>query len=72
MTFHSDLRDALNARLGVRNVFYYPGWQTRRRGIGWADDSGKPVALLCHHTAGAATDSTNPAHHPNRRSSKTR
>lgn len=67
MSFHSDLKNALTARLGVKGVFFYPGWDNKRRGIGWADSTRKPVALLCHHTAGAATDSTNPSHPGNTR-----
>ena len=62
MSFHSDLRDALIKRLGVKNVSFYPTWDKRTRGIVWADKTRLPVALLCHHTAGAATDSTNPDH----------
>lgn len=57
MAYTDDLQTALNKRLGKR-VHYLPGW--RQDWIGpWS--KGRPVALLLHHTAGAATDSQNPA-----------
>jgi hypothetical protein len=60
MAFHHDLKAALIKRLGKGNVTFYGTWDDKTRGIGWADKTRLPVALLCHHTAGAATDSTNP------------
>jgi hypothetical protein len=57
MSFHRRLDDALVERLGVK-VQFIPGWDRQRRGP-WAR-AGKPVALMAHHTAGAATSSRNP------------
>ena len=34
MAFHDDLKKALIARLGVKNVSFYPGWDNKKRGIG--------------------------------------
>ena len=58
MAFHDDLKAALDAS-GLR-VTYMDGW-TKKNWYrdGWAG-SGKPVALILHHTAGAATSSTDP------------
>lgn len=58
MTFADRLDTALTKRLGTKVVFI-PGWERKRRGISWRR-KGKPVALMVHHTAGAATQSTNP------------
>lgn len=63
MAYPQDLKAALITWLGKDNVHFMPGWDKKARGIGWAKRL--PVALLCHHTAGAATDSTNPNHKGN-------
>lgn len=65
MTFHDRLEKALQDRLGGKVVFM-PGWERRRRGIGWARRN-RPIALMAHHTAGARTDSTNPRHPGNQK-----
>ena len=59
MSFHTDLRAALVKQLGKENVTFYPGWDTKQRGFTWTE-GGKPTALMVHHTAGAATTSTDP------------
>lgn len=54
MAYHTDLRRALIKWLGKDKVILKPGWDKKQRGIAWRKD-GLPVALLTHHTAGAAT-----------------
>lgn len=66
MTFHSELRRALIAEFGKDNVRFMPGWDRKQRGIDWKR-GGKPLALMAHHTAGAATDSTDPKHKGNQK-----
>lgn len=58
MSFDDRLARALDKRLG-KNVVFIDGWSHKRRNISWRRKS-KPVALMVHHTAGAATESTNP------------
>lgn len=58
MAFHSSLKKALNAALPGK-VVYLKGWSKRQR-VNWAGNPALPLALLLHHTAAAATDSTNP------------
>lgn len=60
MTYHGDMKAALIKRFGKDNVTFYPGWDKKQRGIGWKGKGAVPVALLCHHTAGADTQSTDP------------
>ena len=62
MSYTSEFRKHLEKRLGKSNVTFYPTWDKKVRGIGWKGTGGKPVALLCHHTAGAGTTSTVPKH----------
>jgi hypothetical protein len=38
------------------------GWKREWYRSSWASNKGRPVALILHHTAGAATSSTNPNH----------
>ena len=64
MTYHADLKRELIRWLGKDKVHFLPGWDKQRR-VPWAGKGRKPVALLCHHTAGAATDSTDPKHKGN-------
>lgn len=66
MTFAERLEAALIERLGERKVVFMPGWDKRPRGITWRR-KGKPVALMAHHTAGAATESTNPSNPGNQK-----
>lgn len=54
---------ALRQRLG-RKVVFIDGWDKVRRGR-WA--TGKPLALMVHHTAGAATESRDPNNPGNRK-----
>jgi N-acetyl-anhydromuramyl-L-alanine amidase AmpD len=58
MTLTSDFQRALTAALGDKVVFQ-KDWKTRRRGP-WRGYTGRPDALMLHHTAAAATESTDP------------
>ena len=58
MSFASDLKKSLNANLPGK-VVYLKGWDRIRR-CRWRGVGHMPVALMLHHTAAAATDSTNP------------
>lgn len=58
MSFDDHLERALDERLGEK-VEFFAHWEDKRRDISWRR-KGKPVALMVHHTAGAATQSTNP------------
>jgi hypothetical protein len=58
MSFADDLKAALNA--SPLRVHYLSGWTSSWYRSSWA--SGKPVALILHHTAGAATSSQDPGH----------
>lgn len=67
MAYHDDLKRSLIAWLGKDKVVFMPGWDKKQRGIDWPSNRNRPVALVCHHTAGAATSSTNPDHPGNQR-----
>lgn len=67
MAYHDDFKAALIKWLGPEKVVFLPGWDKKYRGLGWQGKNGKPVALMNHHTAAAATDSTNPAHPGNQK-----
>jgi len=67
VSFHSDLKADLVAWLGKDKVVFMKGWDSKPRGIDWQGRNRKPVALLCHHTAGAATESTDPKDPGNRK-----
>lgn len=58
MSFSNHLKAALDSRLKNR-VRYLRGWTNDYTG-GWKGPGGLPVGLVLHHTAGAATDSTDP------------
>ena len=58
MAFDDDLKRALRKNFPKSKVVFGKGWRTR--GSSWRTKSGKPVAHLVHHTAGAVTDSRNP------------
>lgn len=60
-TFDEQLRAALLDHLGAKGVVFMADWRKRRR-VPWSGKGRKPVALLVHHSAGAATTSTDPAH----------
>lgn len=57
-TFPDDLKKALLANYPKGKVKFAKGWRTR--GDAWRTSNGRPVMVIEHHTAGAATDSTNP------------
>ena len=59
MFWNTRLKKALDANLAGRLVFM-PGWKTNYTNP-WRGPKHRPVALLLHHTAGAATESTLPA-----------
>ena len=62
MAYSDDLRKALVAEFGKGKVVFMSRWSTIRNGTDWRGKNKKPVALVLHHTAGAATDSVNPKH----------
>jgi hypothetical protein len=64
MSFSRELKKSLDAHLGTR-VRYMRNWTKDYTGA-WRGPSGYPVALVLHHTAGAATDSTDPRHPGNK------
>lgn len=64
MKYARTLQNQLIKHLGPK-VEFMPDWDKQRREP-WKPN-GKPVALMCHHTAGAATDSTNPKHPGNQK-----
>ena len=64
MSWAKVLEVALRQRLGDKVVFL-DDWQDVKRKP-WPR-KGVPVALMVHHTAGAATDSTNPNHPGNKK-----
>lgn len=59
MAFRNRLKRALDDQL-PGGVVYLPGWRKIKR-VRWQGPGHRPVALMLHHTAGAATESTNPA-----------
>lgn len=63
--FASRFKKALIAELGDKVVFQKK-WSVKRRGP-WRGFKGKPDALMLHHTAAAATDSTDPRNKGNQK-----
>lgn len=59
MAYSDDLRKALLAQLGREWVVFMPNWSRQRR-VPWRGKGQVPGALMLHHTAAAATSSTNP------------
>jgi hypothetical protein len=58
VAFRNRLKKALDKNIPDR-VVYMKGWGVKQRGS-WAGTPALPVALLLHHTAAAATESTSP------------
>lgn len=56
MAYSDTLRQKLTKRLGARRLVFMKDWQKNYTGA-WKPN-GKPVGILLHHTAAAATDST--------------
>lgn len=56
MAYHDDLKAALREVLPGKVVFM-KDWAKRRR-VAWRGEKNRPVGLMLHHTAAAATDST--------------
>jgi hypothetical protein len=63
MKFDKKLEKALDHYAPGR-VKYVKGWKTRRTGL-WRGKKRVPEMIMHHHTAGAATSSTNPKHKGN-------
>lgn len=62
MSFDADLKSALAGHVDQdTDVAFMRGWRRNRTGP-WKGAHALPVALVLHHTAGAATDSTDPDH----------
>ena len=61
MTYAQALKSALLDQLGPTWLTFFPKWDVQRKGPWQGKAGAKPVALLLHHTASAATSSTNPA-----------
>lgn len=59
MAYSDELRDALLKRLGRKRVVFMRDWRKNYTGA-WRP-SGRPLGLMLHHTAAAATSSTNPS-----------
>ena len=64
-SFAKRLKRALERRLPGK-VEYMKTWDDKTRGIDWKRKS-NPVALMVHHTAGAATSSTRASHPGNQK-----
>lgn len=58
MNYAARLRAALQKQLPESQLHFMAGWQREWYRSSWAGKGGLPVALMLHHTAGAATDST--------------
>ena len=59
MLYEIRLRNALRAQFGANKVVLMKHWRKNYTGK-WLGPSALPLALMLHHTAGAATESTNP------------
>lgn len=59
MSFVDDLRAALVSEFASDRLVFFKDWRKNRTGA-WKGPKGKPVALFLHHTAAAATESTDP------------
>jgi hypothetical protein len=66
MTFAAKLHTALLDQLGKDWVIFMPSWDHQRR-CPWQGPMSVPSAMVIHHTAAAATDSTNPTNPGNRK-----
>ena len=65
MTYRQRIKKELDAALPDR-VVYMKGWKQIQR-IRWSGETRLPVALMLHHTAAAATDSTDPRNKGNQK-----
>jgi hypothetical protein len=63
MSFDDDLRESLQQRIPANRLHFLDGWRSEWYRSGWA--GGRPLALVLHHTAGAATSSQKKAHDGN-------
>jgi len=60
MSFPRRLKKAIAANIPGGKVKYFRGWRKNYTGP-WLGAKKLPVALMLHHTAGAATESTSPS-----------
>jgi hypothetical protein len=60
MAYSDELKKALDKYVPATQLHYLSGWKNTWYRSTWRAANGKPVALMLHHTAGAATSSTNP------------
>ena len=61
MGFKADFKTALERHIPTSQLHFKSGWDRESwYRSSWAGNDGRPVALLLHHTAAAATASTNP------------
>ena len=61
MAYADDLKKALDKYVPHTQLHYMSGWKNQWYRSSWRGNSGRPVALILHHTAGAATSSTSPS-----------
>lgn len=61
MAFADDLKKALDRHIPAKQLHYLDGWKREWYRASWKGAGGRPVALILHHTAGAAGSSTNPS-----------
>ena len=66
LTYAGALQKALVKNLGSDKVVLMKDWKKKYTGE-WLGAKKKPVALVLHHTAGAATTSTDPKHPGNKK-----
>jgi hypothetical protein len=66
MTFEDTLRVNLKKQIPSDKLNFVKGWRTRMTGP-WRSNERRPEILMAHHTAGAATDSTDPSHRGNQK-----
>jgi len=62
-----ELRMRYQLKKRVKKVVFMSTWRKKTRGIGWGGKTRLPDALMLHHTAGAVTDSTDPANPGNKK-----
>jgi hypothetical protein len=66
MSFDIVLRNQLKKQIPADKLNFVKGWKTRNTGP-WKSNLQRPELLMVHHTAGAATDSTDPKHKGNQK-----
>ena len=61
MAFDTDLKRALEKHIPAKQLHFHSTWKQQWYRSSWKGPGGRPVALILHHTAGAAGSSSNPA-----------